>query len=105
MNNEVVYSRLALLDLDRVSDEVYQASGEKAVADRYVFDLMDKIQAKAPFPRSGAPLYWNDFFTGYYYVVFKKYLAFYRVEKDQIFVARVLHQKSDYRILLAGEAN
>lgn len=35
-------------------------------------------------------------FTGYYFVVFKAYIAFYFIENDRIRVARVLFGRSDY---------
>ena len=52
---------------------------------------------------SGAPLYYEDRSTGYYYVVFKEYLAFYRLEGERILIDRVLFGRSDYiRILKSG---
>lgn len=57
---------------------------------------MDTVEAKADYPKSGAPLYYEDSFTGYYFVAFKAYLAFYRIEDDQLLVDRVLFAASDY---------
>ena len=90
------YSPRAEADLFRIQDEVLAASGDREVTERYLTELMDRVEAKAQYPRSGTPLYWLDRFTGYYYVVFKAYIAFYYVVEDGIRIERVLHAKSDY---------
>ncbi len=84
------------MDLDRVWSEVFEASKDYDIAAQYVNELMDKVEAKAEHPKSGAPLYYEDSFTGYYFVVFKSYLAFYRLENGVILVDRILFGKSDY---------
>ena len=84
------------MDLDRVWSEVYEASKDYDIAAQYVNELMDKVEAKAEHPKSGAPLYYEDSFTGYYFVVFKSYLAFYRLENGVILVDRILFGRSDY---------
>ncbi len=96
MRNNVVYSKVALRDLDRVWSEVYEASLSSDVTDKYINDLLDKVEDKAAFPRPGSPLYYEDGFTGYYYIVFKAYLIFYRVNGNTMFVDRVLFGRSDY---------
>ena len=35
-------------------------------------------------------------FTGFYFVTFKSYMAFYKVETDRMLVSRVVYGKSDY---------
>ena len=92
----VSYSKAAIRDLDRVWTEVFEVSKSYDITERYIDDLMDKVDAKADYPESGTPLYFENRFTGYYFVVFKAYMAFYRVEKDVILVDRVLFGRSDY---------
>ena len=96
MKFQVVYSKIAIRDMDRVWSEVFEASKSYDVTRAYLDDLMNKIEAKADFPEPGSPLYYEDSFTGYYYVVFKSYMAFYRVDEGKLFVDRVLFRKSDY---------
>lgn len=96
MKYSIEYSKTAVRDLDRVWEEVLKASQSYDTAGRYVNDLLDKIEAKADYPESGAPLYYQDSFTGYYFVIFKAYLAFYRVKDETIRVDRILYGKSDY---------
>ena len=86
----IEYSPVAVRDLERVWAEVFEA------ATKYVDDLMNQISAKQNFPKSGAPLYYEGLFTGFYFVTFKSYMAFYKVETDRMLVSRVVYGKSDY---------
>ena len=96
MSYQINYSPIAIRDLDRVWAEVFEASKEPEIATRYINDLMDCVAEKREFPKSGSPLYYEGSFTGYYFVVFKAYMVFYRVRDDSIFVDRVVFGKSDY---------
>ena len=96
MSYRVEYSQAAIRDLDRIWNEVYEASKEADIATRYVDGLMDCVAEKRAFPKSGAPLYYENGFTGYYYVVFKAYMAFYRIVEERILVDRVVFGRSDY---------
>lgn len=91
------YSPLAMRDLDRIWHEVFEASKNYDICENYINDLLDKIENKAKYPKSATPLYYEDLFTGYYYIRFKDYLAFYRIEGDKLLVDRVLFAASDYR--------
>lgn len=102
----VDYSPSALRDLDRVYDEVYEASSDFETADSYISDLVQKVGKKADFPQSGSPLYYENIFTGYYFVVLKAYMVFYRVREDGgIHVDRVLYGASDYMKVLFHHAD
>ena len=96
MSYQVEYSKAAIRDLDRVWTEVFEASKDLEITEKYITELLDKVEKKSDYPKSGSPLYYENTFTGYYFVVFKAYLAFYRLEKDTILVDRVLFGKSDY---------
>lgn len=96
MKYQVKYSKVAICDLDRVWSEVFEVSQSYDITIKYIDDLMDKVMAKADYPKSGSPLYYEDSFTGYYFVVFKAYMVFYRLEDNVMFVDRVLYGKSDY---------
>lgn len=100
MSNHVKYSKAAIRDLDRVWAEVFEASRDIEITERYIEELLDKVEKKSDYPKSGSPLYYENTFTGYYFVVFKAYLAFYRIEQDSILVDRILFGKSDYMRVL-----
>lgn len=94
------YSPAALRDLDDLWLGVYAASLDLDTADRYLDGLMEKLAAKREFPHSGSPLTYDGQPTGFYFVVFKEYLAFYRVTDSAIEVARVLLARRDYMKVL-----
>lgn len=93
---KIKYSQTAIRDLDSVWAEVFEVSSSVSVATKYIDDLMDQIAKKADFPKSGSPLYYDGMFTGYYFVVFKSYMAFYKIEQDSLHVSRIVYGKSDY---------
>lgn len=71
----------------------------------YVDGIMDKVDGIASFPESGAKLVFeNGLDSGYRYVVFKNYLAFYRLRSNNVvYVDRVIYGGRDYmRILFPG---
>ena len=86
------YTPQAMRDMDSVWDEVYQASKSYDIADKYIKDFIDTITKKKPFPTSGIPLRYKGLFTGFYFIVLKKYMAFYRIKDDYI---EVLIRKAD----------
>lgn len=92
----VKYSRKAIADLKRIETEVFQACQDKDTTDRYLEELVSKIKEKETFPESGSPLIFLGLFTGYRFVVYKAYIAFYTVENDMVLVDRILLGKSDY---------
>ena len=100
MKYKIEYSRAAIRDLDRVWAEVLDASKDYEITERYIEELLDKVEAKADYPKAGSPLYYENSFTGYYFVIFKAYIAFYRIDSDRMLIDRVLFGRSDYfRIL------
>lgn len=94
------YTPQALKDLDLVWDEVYKASKSFDITDKYINDLVHAISNKKQFPKSGTPLQYNGLFTGFYFITFKKYMAFYRIKDNYIEVIRVLYGKRDYLQIL-----
>lgn len=96
-----VYSPLALADLEHIQDDVWEVSRDIDTTDRYMNALMDRVEAKAEWPRSGAPLHHLDnTFTGYYFVPYKAYIAFYHPVDDGIYVDRILPARCDYMDIL-----
>lgn len=102
MDYHLKYSPVAVDDFDRVWDEVWKASQSFDIADKYVEDLRRALEQKNKYPRTGSPLTYMGQFTGLYFIVFKKYIAFYKIQGDTIEVARVLYSGSDYMKVLFG---
>ena len=103
MNNyEVVYSPLALADMDKAWDEIWSASENIDIDDNYIAELMDKVDEISKHPKTGELLVFDGVFTGIYYVNHKKYSAFYRIRQGYIEIGRVLYNKGDYMKKIIG---
>ena len=92
----VKYSRKAIADLKTIESVIFQACQDKDTTDRYLEELVSKINEKETFPESGSPLIFLELFTGYRFVVYKAYIAFYTVVNNMVLVDRILLGKSDY---------
>ncbi len=79
-----------------MSSEIYSICLDKRTTEEYVRGLLKKIKRVADFPQSGIPLLFLKQSTGYRYIIHKSYLAFYRIEREEIIVERVLFAKSNY---------
>lgn len=102
---EIIYSPAAVSDLDRVWDEVYEASQSFDIADKYITDLRAAVSKKKNYPKTGTPLSFMGEFTGIYYVTFKEYMAFYRIYENRMEIGRILFARSDYMKTLFGKSD
>lgn len=102
---EVHYSPLSLQDLDDIWDYISQKLYNPIAAQNTINGIMNVIDRLAEQPEMGFPLYFlSGLNSGYRYVIYKNYMAFYRTNKTDVFIDRVLYGKSDYmRILFKAE--
>lgn len=100
MSYSILYTPQALIDLETVWDNVYEASNNFETADRYTDGIIKKITDKKSFPNSGIPLFYKGLFTGFYSVNYKAYKVFYRINGKHLEVLRVLLAKRDYLKIL-----
>ena len=99
--NKIVYSPKARNDLDEIwtyiSEKLLNPSAAEATVNG-ILDTIDMLQAQAEI---GKPLYFSsDMFSGYRFLVYKNYLAFYRTSADTIYIDRIIYGKRDYMRLL-----
>lgn len=99
---EVVYSPLALQDLDDIWDYIAVEKDNPAAAERIVEGILARIDLLSSFLESGTPLSSiHPLRSDYRFVICDNYLAFYRYYQ-KVYIDRVLHRKRDYlQILLA----
>lgn len=91
----------ALSDLDEIWEYISYVLKDPPAADRIVNGILDKTDMLSEQPMMGTPLYFkNDLNSGYRYVIYKNYMAFYRLSSDTVCVDRVIHGKRDYMSLL-----
>ena len=93
---DIFYSKLTLSDLDRTWDEVYAVSRDFDIADNYITGIRNAVREISNRPKTGIPLVYDNIFTGIYMIVYKKYIAFYRVRDSRLEVGRILLGSSDY---------
>ena len=99
--NKIVYSPKAQNDLDEIwtyiSEKLLNPSAAEATVNG-ILDTIDMLQAQAEI---GKPLYFSsDLFSGYRFLVYKNYLAFYRTSEDTVYIDRIIYGKRDYMRLL-----
>ncbi len=97
------YTPQFVSDIEMIREDVFTVSCSDAIADNYIRDFILKIKKRQEFPQSGIPLYYGDFFTGFYFVHFKAYNAFYVIKGEYIELVRALPSKSNYMRTLFGE--
>lgn len=99
MQSKIDYSPRALKDLDEIWDYIEFELCNPSAA-------QNTVDGIASFPESGAKLVFeNGLDSGYRYVVFKNYLAFYRVRPNNVvYVDRVIYGGRDYMRILSPES-
>lgn len=102
MLRRIEYSPRALKDLDGIWDYIEKELCNPSAAQNTVEGIMDKIDILMSFPEAGAKLeFENGLNSGYRYVSFKNYLAFYRLRSDDIvYIDRVIYSGRDYMRIL-----
>ncbi len=94
--HNVIYSRMAEQDIYKIYDVVYNLSCDLSVAENYINGIKRKISEQKKHPKTGSRFIYKGLFTGFYYVKYKAYLIFYRIQDDRIIIIRILPEKSDY---------
>lgn len=102
MQSKIEYSPKAVRDLDEIWDYIENELCNPGSAQNMIDGVMDKIDDLAMFPESGAKLEFDDGLeSGYRFVVFKNYLAFYRLRTDNVvYVDRIIYVGRDYMRIL-----
>ena len=74
-----------------------------AASVKILSEITQRIRTLEDFPRSGRKLSAIiDMETNYRFLGCGNYLAFYRVDGDNVFIGRVIHKRRDYIAILFG---
>ena len=88
-------------DLKSIQEYISSEQESPLTAFKVVEKILDRIENLLTFPDTGTLLYPKvNFPTNYRYARAAGYLIFYRHEKNQIFVDRIIHEKRDYIAVL-----
>ena len=102
---EIHYSPTALNDLDEIWTYISQNLCNPIAAQNTINGIMDVVDMLSDQPEMGVPLYFlSGLNSGYRYVIHGNYMAFYRTNRTDVYIDRVLYGKSDYmRVLFKDE--
>ena len=102
MLRRIEYAPRALKDLDGIWDYIEKELCNPSAAQNTVEGIMDKIDILMSLPEAGAKLeFENGLNSGYRYVSFKNYIAFYRLRAEGIvYIDRVVYSGRDYMKIL-----
>lgn len=101
MKYNVTYSTDAIRDLDEIWDYIANVLKNPVAAGNIVAGILDKSDLLEEQPEIGTRLFFdNTLDSGYRYVIYNNYLAFYRVSDSTVYIDRVIYGKCDYMKLL-----
>ena len=103
--NNILYSPKAQADLDEIWDYISDKLQSPSAAQNTVNGILDTIEMLREQVEIGKPLYFSSgLYSGYRYLIYRNYLAFYRIVSDTVYIDRVIYGKRDYMRLLFGGA-
>jgi len=98
---EIRFSPDALEDLQEIKSYIADDLQNTKSAENTIRTIMDRIKRLIDFPDMGAPLSSvAQTQSDYRYLICGNYTAFYRHEKDTVFIVRVLYGRRDYMRML-----
>lgn len=97
MGNKIHYTAAARRDMDEIWEYIAQELQNPSAAENVVNGIMDAIDQLERFAGMGAPL--SSIVSteqDYRFLVSGSYLAFYRVQGQDVYIDRVLYGRRDY---------
>ncbi len=68
---------------------------------KFLKGILNSVRILSDFPYVGQVFFLPDGTdSGYRYVLYKKYISFYKIISDEVYISRVLYQKRDYMQVL-----
>ena len=96
MNKKIHFSRLFLIDLEKIGDYIAEQLSNKAAL-KVTDEILVSLNILREFPEAGQRFILPDGSTsGYRYLLCGKYIMFYKIKNNEVYVSRVFHQKQDY---------
>ena len=102
---KIRYSRVAKKDLEDIGDYIaMELKSPKAALNTitHIQDVIDKLEYAPHIGPSLSARYENV--GDYRYLVCGNYLAFYRIQSNEVYIDRILYGKRDYLGILFGTA-
>ena len=97
MKNKIHYSSESRRDLDDIWDYIVSELQTRSAAERVINRIIDAVDPLKNFAEMGTPLSSiADIGTDYRFLVSGNYMVFYRVQRNDVYIDRVLYGRSDY---------
>ena len=101
MRYRINYSPEFLDDLFEIGDYIESQFHNPEAAERVTNGIIDTTDILADYPGTGARVFLpGGLDSGYRFVAFQGYLAVYRLQPGEIYIARAVHEKQDYMRVL-----
>ena len=101
---DIRFSPDAIDDLKQTRKYIAEELCSEQAADNTISKIMKNIRILSTFPESGAPLSSvADIVTDYRFLVCGNYMAFYRYERNVVYIVRVLYGRRDFMRILFSE--
>ena len=102
--SKIRYSPEAEQDLQDIKTYFETELKNPSASNKVLNEITQRIRTLEEFPRSGRKLSAIiNIETDYRFIGCGNYLAFYRIENDDIFISRIIHNRRDYISILFGE--
>lgn len=104
MMYNIVFSPQALKDLEETKAYITEELCNEQAANKTISKILKDIRMLSEFPES-APLLSSivDFDTNYRFLICGKYVAFYRIEENEVKIIRILYGRRSFMQILFGE--
>ena len=96
MNRDVVFSNIAKLDFKAIRDYIAERNPKAAAS--VILRIREECRRLGSMPFTGSAC--DDLQPGLHFRVVGKYVVFYRVTDDVVWIQRVLHGARDFGKLL-----
>lgn len=101
MASRIHYSPMTLKDLDEIWEYISDELMNPSAAENTVSGILNLIDSLEEFPETGSKLVFdNGLDSGYRFVIYKNYIAFYHLQNGSVYVDRVIYGKRDYMKIL-----
>ena len=102
--SKVHYSREAEHDLKSIKSYFEKGLRSQSAVKKVLREITQRIRTLEEFPLSGRKLSAIvDIETDYRFLGCGNYLAFYRIDGDDVYIGRVIHGRRDFIAILFGE--
>lgn len=104
MMYNIVFSPQALKDLEETKAYITEELCNEQAAIKTISKILKDIRMLSAFPES-APLLSSivDFDTNYRFLICGNYVAFYRIEENEVKIIRILYGRRSFMQILFGE--